>query len=188
MYSAVGHQSQDSLGPSPAQLQPAPTPEPKGPGARDWDLAPPAIGSVLTLCPLGPQWVDTSSGPPSQQPKTPGPSSGPLISPASGWVPASGPCGSGPTHQMQNYHGPVAVLLIKNQKRKKKKKESGPPSSKPATKVGFLQLCSQSHQDLALPSRDQPKPDQGPATPASVPTIGSQSQGQNPRSPHRRHL
>lgn len=151
MYSAVGHQSQDSLGPSPAQLQPAPTPEPKGPGARDWDLAPPAIGSVLTLCPLGPQWVDTSSGPPSQQPKTPGPSSGPLISPASGWVPASGPCGSGPTHQMQNYHGPVAVLLIKNQKRKEKKKRIRPTQQQTSNKSG-------------IPSAVQPEPPgSGPA-------------------------
>ena len=71
MYSPVGHQSQDSLGPSPAQLWPAPTPEPKGPGARDWDLAPPTMGSVLILCPLGPQWVDTSSGPPHPTAKDP---------------------------------------------------------------------------------------------------------------------
>lgn len=156
MYSAVGHQSQDSLGPSPAQLQPAPTPEPKGPGARDWDLAPPAIGSVLTLCPLGPQWVDTSSGPPSQQPKTPGPSSGPLISPASGWVPASGPCGSGPTHQMQNYHGPVAVLLIKNQKRKKKKKNQAHPAANQQQKWDSFSCAARATRIWPCPAETSP--------------------------------
>ena len=64
---------------------------------------------------MGPSGWTLALSAPTQQPKTPGPSSGPLILPTSGWVPASGPCGSHPTHQMQNYHGTTAVLLIKNQ-------------------------------------------------------------------------